>query len=218
VPVNPSLAPFDSRPVESPAWGDLEASTAVKGISSFPSKEPDLPLPNLSDNARYEPAPPRVNAIKNPLPVSGGLISAGHDLFINRCVQCHDPGGYGYGPVGAYLLPHPPDLASTLVQKNSDGAIFWHITMGQGKMPGFRHWTTPDERWLLVEYVRSLKSARPGQVSNNTVPAPYPVYGEPGFESGANFAPHHVVPPSPRNVDDSAQQSQEWAQSPGRSN
>lgn len=217
VPVNPSLAPFDAHPIASPAWGDLEASAAVKSVSSFPSKEPDLPPPNLSDNARNEPAPAAVNAIKNPLPVSAELISAGHDLFINRCVQCHNPGGYGYGPVGAYLVPHPPDLASALVQKNSDGAIFWHITMGQGKMPGFRHWTTPGERWLLVEYVRSLKTAKPGQVSNDTIPAPYPVYGEPGFESGANYGPYHVIPPWPRNVDRSALSSQSQMQISGQS-
>lgn len=216
VPVNPALAPFDSHPVISPAWGDLEASSAVKGVAMFPSKEPDLPPPNLSDNARNEPTPQAVNAVKNPLPTTAGLISSGHDLFINRCVQCHNPGGYGYGPVGAYLVPHPPDLASTLVQKNSDGAIFWHITMGQGKMPGFRHWTTPDERWLLVEYVRSLNGAQPGQVSNSTFPAPYPVYGEPGFENGANFGPHHVIPPWPHNVDQSAIDSQNWLATPGR--
>jgi mono/diheme cytochrome c family protein len=217
VPVNPTLAPFDSHPVVSPAWGDREAVSEVKNIASFPSKEPDLPPPNLSDNARNEPAPASVNALKNPLPTGARLINAGHDLFLNRCVQCHDAGGYGYGPVGQYLLPHPPDLASPLVQKQSEGALFWHITMGQGKMPGFRHWTTPSERWLLVEYVRSMKAAKPGQFTDDTFVAPYPVYGEPGFENGQNLAPHHVIPRPPSNVNQSAEQSQAWAETPGKS-
>ena len=87
------------------------------------------------------------------------MVRSGQILFYNRCVQCHNPGGYGYGTVGQYLVPHPPDLAAPLVQHITDGAMFWHITMGQGKMPGFRHWLTPDERWALTAYVRSLKGS-----------------------------------------------------------
>ncbi len=149
-------------------------------FAKFPPKEPDLPPPNLSDNARYEPAPASVNALKNPLPDDPRVVRSGQILFDNRCVQCHNPGGYGYGTVGQYLVPHPPDLAAPLVQNISDGAMFWHITMGQGKMPGFRHWTTPSERWALTAYVRSLKGSTDMADRDNpaawtaTRNAPYP--------------------------------------------
>lgn len=192
VPVRVSLEPDDGRPVESPAYGDAFAHPVVAHMAEFPSKEPDLPAPNLSDQARYQNAPAEVDAIKNPLPNDPRLVVAGEYLFLNRCVQCHNPSGVGYGTVGQYLVPHPPDLASPLVQHISNGAMFWHITMGQGKMPGFRHWTTPQERWCLVEYVRSLPKTHGVP---DTRGAPYPVYGLPGFEEGRSQYPFKVINP-----------------------
>ncbi len=209
VPVNMASAPTDAHPVASPAFGDQETAqvlhSSAKLMAAFPSKEPDLPPPNLSDNARYEAPPPSVVSLKNPLPDDPRIVHAGNVLFLNRCVQCHNAEGYGYGTVGQYLVPHPPDLASPLVQHISNGELFWHITQGQGKMPGFRHWTTPSERWSLVSYVRSLKNApKPSdpavyQESTailNTPKAPYPVYGLKGYEQGKSVYPFKVLHPA----------------------
>ncbi len=203
VPVSAALTPPDGRPVASPAYGAAEAAPVLHTLAAFPAREPDLPPPNLSDNARYEHAPAVVDALKNPLPNDPRLVQSGHILFLNRCVQCHNAGGYGYGKVGQYLVPHPPDLAAPLVQHITDGAIFWHITMGQGKMPGFRHWTTPAERWGLVKYVRSLKNAPkpPANVEqestalSETPGTPYPVYGLSGFERGHSAYPFKSLHP-----------------------
>ena len=209
VAADPSILPTDARPVASIAYGarvklpgEAEAK-AVGGVhlTEFPSKEPVLPPPNLSDNARYEPAPAAVDALKNPLPNDPRVVKSGQILFYNRCVQCHNPSGYGYGTVGQYLIPHPPDLAAPLVQNITDGAIFWHITMGQGKMPGFRHWTTPSERWAMVSYVRSLKGSTATQDKTNpdawtaSKEAPYPTYGVKGFQEGKSANPFKTLSP-----------------------
>jgi mono/diheme cytochrome c family protein len=198
IPVPLSKAPEDASIVVTPAFGNSGADDIG------PVPEPDLPPPNLSDNARNEKAPAAVNAIRPPFSLdSAQLIHSGNTLFLNRCVQCHDAGGYGYGVVGSYLVPHPPDLSSDLVQRNSDGAIFWHISMGQGKMPGFKTWTSPVERWALTAYVRSLKNARPSGTKlltahiTDTSGSPYPVYGERGFEQGKNTAPFKVFGGAP---------------------
>ncbi len=209
VAADSSILPTDARPVASIAYGARvklpgEAeSKAVGGVqlTQFPSKEPVLPPPNLSDNARYEPAPAAVDALKNPLPNDPRVVKSGQILFYNRCVQCHNPSGYGYGTVGQYLIPHPPDLAAPLVQNITDGAIFWHITMGQGKMPGFRHWTTPSERWAMVSYVRSLKGSTATQDKTNpdawtaSRSAPYPTYGVKGFQDGKSANPFKTLSP-----------------------
>ena len=201
VPVNLAKTPFDGRAVEASANGDALAAPVIQGLAMFPAKEPDLPAPNLSDNARNEPAPAIVDALHSPLPNDPRIIQAGRVVFLNRCIQCHNPGGYGYGTVGQYLVPHPPDLASPLVQQISVGATFWHITMGQGKMPGFRHWATPQERWSLVAYVRSLKNAQPDPNRDNAAAwteaatAPYPVYGVYGYEQGKSAYPFKVINP-----------------------
>ena len=209
VSASDALLPTDARPVASEAYGaqvklpgEKEAQY-VGGVrlTQFPSKEPTLPPPNLSDNARYEAAPASVDALASPLPKDPRVVRSGQILFYNRCVQCHNPGGYGYGTVGQYLVPHPPDLAAPLVQNITDGAMFWHITMGQGKMPGFRHWATPNERWALVEYVRSLKGSNDRKDEDNpaawtvTRDAPYPTYGVSGYQDGRSAYPFKVLNP-----------------------
>ncbi len=228
VQVNAADAPVDGRPVISPAYGDLSAAQATQGlahyISAFPSKEPDLPPPNLSDRARYQPVPASVNGLQSPLPNDPRVVHAGNVLFLNRCVQCHNAGGYGYGTVGQYLVPHPPDLASSLVQKRSPGGMFWDITQGQGKMPGFRHWLTPAERWTLVAYIRSLKNTPPPSDPNayqtstaltTTVAAPYPVYGLTGYQRGQSGYPFKVLnPPSASDTTNGTVQNSGFGQAP----
>jgi mono/diheme cytochrome c family protein len=206
------LAPDDARPVHTAALGDGEAAQAVGNISV---PEPNLPPPNLSDTARFNPTPAAVDALKNPLPTDPRVVRAGHTMFLNRCVQCHNSSGVGYGPVGQYLVPHPPDLASELVQHRSDGAVYWHITNGQGKMPPFKTWTTPTQRWELVSFVRSLGAHRIPNANataatdpdkapvigplggSDTQTAPYPVYGLSGFERGITGQPFKVLPARP---------------------
>jgi len=182
IPVNAALTPEEAKPIVAKASGDAELAEVLKDNGSIDTSgsdfDPTLPPPNLSDNARNEPTPPQVNALKNPLPDDPRVAHSGHTLFLNRCVQCHNSGGYGVGPVGRYLVPAPPDLAADIVQKRSDGAIYWHITMGQGKMPPFRTWTTPAERWALTAFVRSLRGAQPGDRSDSANGTPYPVYGK----------------------------------------
>ena len=209
-----ALTPTDGKAVASNAFGarvqlpgEDKAKLVAPYFTTFPPKEPVLPPPNLSDNARYELAPASVNLLKNPLPQGARLVRSGQILFYNRCVQCHNPGGYGYGTVGQYLVPHPPDLASALVQRASDGAILWTLTMGQGKMPGFRHWTTPSERWALMAYVRSLKDSTDTADADNagawtvTRDAPYPAYGVTGYQDGRSVYPFKVLRPPTSDPD-----------------
>jgi mono/diheme cytochrome c family protein len=39
----------------------------------------------------------------------------------------------------------------------SDAAIFKAITLGFGRMPAFKDKLTPEERWNLVNFVRTRK-------------------------------------------------------------
>jgi len=177
VPYTAYAVAWDAAPVQTSAFGN---NVSQIGGKSFEIADPTLPPPDLSDNALKDPSPKVVDAIRNPLITSVTVLHSGATNFLNRCVQCHSPSGVGIGPVGGYLSPPPANLADPVVQKRSDGALFWQITMGSGKMPGFKHWTTPEQRWALVEYVRSLKGGR--RNAQDTPQSDYPVYGSVGFE------------------------------------
>ncbi|HOK51139.1 MAG TPA: cytochrome c [Bacteroidales bacterium] len=78
----------------------------------------------------------------------------GEDIFKRSCASCH--GMPGQGNNIRSLVPIPPDLAEKKVQQQSDGAIFYKITVGRGAMPSFKNSLTEQERWQVVAFLRSF--------------------------------------------------------------
>ena len=98
-------------------------------------------------------APPTEAARTNPISNQPELSAGGRKLFEQRCRPCH--GGDAAGTADA------PDLTRTVVQRQSDGALFWKITSGNTRtgMPTFS-FLPPLQRWQLVLFIRSLSNAR----------------------------------------------------------
>jgi hypothetical protein len=58
---------------------------------------------------------------------------------------------------GAALKPRPTDFTSAQVKKEADGALFWKLTNGRAPMASYRSTLSPQQRWQLVNYIRSLE-------------------------------------------------------------
>jgi mono/diheme cytochrome c family protein/putative copper export protein len=87
-------------------------------------------------------------------------IRRGHDLFLTHCAVCHGTNGRGDGPAAAGLLQRPADLTASHTADHTPGDIFWWVTHGLGlAMPGFGDQLSVEDRWDLVNFVRTL--ARP---------------------------------------------------------
>ena len=52
-----------------------------------------------------------------------------------------------------------------MMWKHSDGALFWKITQGRPPMTSFRTLLTDDQRWQVVNYIRTLAAHPEGPVS-----------------------------------------------------
>jgi mono/diheme cytochrome c family protein len=100
--------------------------------------------------------PSNANNLDNPLKDIVKATREGKGIFQEQCYTCHGNYGKGNGPVAVSLHPKPADLTSTRVQSQSDGAIFWEITIGKSPMPAFKNALTRDQRWALVTYIRTL--------------------------------------------------------------
>ncbi len=87
--------------------------------------------------------------VKNPLEYNLENVKKGKEIFMRECKSCHGEPGKNNALA---LTPAPPDVASTTMQKNSEGAMFYKITTGKGIMPSFKATLSEDERWLLVNY------------------------------------------------------------------
>jgi predicted CXXCH cytochrome family protein len=144
-----------------------------------------LLLPGLSV-ARQEPSPVEITAATwllhhsvpaaataavNPLGAhpDPASVTAGKDLFAQKCEICHAYDGGGKTELGAGEFPRPPMLHE-VVPSMSDGEIFYHIRNGirNTAMPA---WNMPDAQvWQLVSYIRTLAIVAPTE--------PQPIAGE----------------------------------------
>jgi mono/diheme cytochrome c family protein len=94
---------------------------------------------------------------KNPLKPTEASLARGKSLFDINCALCHGLTSAQRGPVGKKLVPPPPGLDQDTVRGLSDPAIFKAITFGFGRMPVFRDKLTSEDRWHLVNFVRTRK-------------------------------------------------------------
>ncbi|HET7010950.1 MAG TPA: c-type cytochrome [Anaerolineales bacterium] len=83
----------------------------------------------------------------------------GRHLYDLHCSGCHGPQGKGNGVVGAVLDPEPRDLTDVAwLSKQSDARLFAVLAEGLPgtAMPGYREALTPEERMLVVYYMRAF--------------------------------------------------------------
>jgi mono/diheme cytochrome c family protein len=101
-------------------------------------------------------APASADKVTNPVAASEANLASGKDIFNKTCAICHGKKGKGDGPKTAELDKPVGDFTKEEFIKQSDGAIFWKITEGRKPMPSFKKEMTEEQRWLLVNYVKTL--------------------------------------------------------------
>ena len=103
-------------------------------------------------------ATPRAARRKNPIPADAQSLAAGRTVYTSQCLSCHGPAGHGDGTAAKDLNPKPRDLSVPAIASQSDGALFWKITEGRKPMPSFEKLIGEDQRWQVINYVRTLGS------------------------------------------------------------
>jgi len=104
-------------------------------------------------------APDGAKNIKNPIKASQKSASTqrGAKIFKTRCMICHGAKGKGDGVGGKALSPKPQNLTLKMVKSQTDGEIFWKITNGRNDMIKWGPILSDEQRWDVVNYVRTLK-------------------------------------------------------------
>lgn len=87
-------------------------------------------------------------------------IAMGKELYNIYCKVCHGKTGAGDGHLfTSGLFPaKPTSLIDSYVQDKPDGEIYFVITAGSisGLMAPHGLQVTPNERWMIINYIRSL--------------------------------------------------------------
>ena len=103
-------------------------------------------------------APAGASDFENPYNNDANATKAGKKLYSQNCSICHGVKGKGDGLAGMALDPRPSDFTKEIVQNQADGAIHWKISEGNAPMAAYKTVFTEEQRWQLVNYIRSLKN------------------------------------------------------------
>jgi mono/diheme cytochrome c family protein len=98
--------------------------------------------------------------LTNPLHATAPVLTKGKALYETYCLVCHGAEGKGDGPIAA-KIPPPPSYRSERLLGYPPGRIFHVITMGANKMPSYAAQLAPEERWMVITYLRSQLQGLP---------------------------------------------------------
>ena len=109
---------------------------------------------------------------RSSVPYHAVSVASGAALFRTHCATCHGPGGRGDGPGGAGLPRPPADLTAPHTAQHTAGDMFWWLTHGipAGGMPAFATVLSDEERWDLINFIRTLAAGDQARQMTALVP------------------------------------------------
>lgn len=111
-----------------------------------------------NDQNKPWPVPEAAKNKKNPVKADAQTLATGKALWSKHCKSCHGAKGLGDGSKAAQLDTEAGNFSKPETQSQSDGSLFYKTSEGRDDMPAFKK-KVPDEddRWALVNYIRTLK-------------------------------------------------------------
>jgi mono/diheme cytochrome c family protein len=111
--------------------------------------------------------PPFLDTPVAPRPATSAVtVEHGKRLYTANCIQCHGPEGKGDGYGAPFLVPPPRDFTSGQFKFRTtssgllptDDDLFRTISRGADGtgMPPWKYLLSDEERWALVDYVKSF--------------------------------------------------------------
>jgi len=96
---------------------------------------------------------------KNPHADDASILRLGRNAYTRHCRSCHGRVGQGDGPMANQLKTFAGDFTKPEWQaKYNDGEIYYMSFVGRDEMPNFETLVTDqEERWAIVNFIRSLK-------------------------------------------------------------
>ncbi|MDX1613870.1 MAG: c-type cytochrome [Candidatus Promineifilaceae bacterium] len=77
-------------------------------------------------------------------------LEAGREIYSAFCEECH-------GPEGRSQILNAADLSDQrFIAQQSPSTLYLSVTRGRGSMPAFQARLSQDERWMVIEYLRTF--------------------------------------------------------------
>jgi mono/diheme cytochrome c family protein len=134
-----------------------------ESLRTYKTSMPEMPKESIPVTGGIEvlrEADPK--ALKNPLPSDQQVIERGRIAYGYYCVHCHGPKADGFGTVGQSFAPLPTNLKDKSVQDQTDGEIFFKMSLGSKRQPPLAYTVSEKDRWAIIRFIRSLASRTSG--------------------------------------------------------
>lgn len=106
----------------------------------------------------YESPDSAAKYVSNPTLPTKENLKLGERKFVTYCSPCHGNLGEGASRLRGNMPPGP-DLRTQHYMDFEDGRFYHTITKGKGIMPGYESQITREERWAIINYIRTLQKA-----------------------------------------------------------
>ncbi len=108
------------------------------------------------------PVPPEAKKMKNPVAPNADNLATARAIYTDKCAKCHGDKGAGDGPEADMYTPAPAAFNDAKMMNGmTDGEIFWKMTQGRKPMPSFKMELTDEQRWELVNFLRTFVPKTP---------------------------------------------------------
>ncbi len=106
----------------------------------------------------FAPTEPDMAQVTNPIASSDESLARGKEIFEINCSTCHGSNGNGQGPASHGITTFPRELWSWYnTDSGTDAYLYWFITNGRNEMPPWGLILSDNERWDVINYVKTLK-------------------------------------------------------------
>jgi mono/diheme cytochrome c family protein len=93
-----------------------------------------------------------------PFPITREILLRGQERFRIFCSVCHGRLGDGNGMITQRGLTPPPSFHIDRLRQVSDGHLYNVISNGYGQMFSYNDRVGPEDRWMIVAYIRALQA------------------------------------------------------------
>ncbi len=130
----------------------LVAILLVVGVAGYTQEKKE---------AQQEPAPfkipPEEVKRENPIKHTAASIAQGKNLYRSQCAMCHGVKGDGKGDLAVEIKLKLKDYRDPAALRDiTDGELFYILTKGKGQMPDQGERLRPEQRWNMINYIRSI--------------------------------------------------------------
>ena len=115
--------------------------------------------------------PKQAEVMTNPVMANADNIAKGQKIFKSLCASCHGVSGKGDVVAMQSLNPKPTNFTADAFQHQTDGTIYWKLSEGHGMMASYKSMLSEEQRWQVVNYLRTFKNMKNNTESNTTANA-----------------------------------------------